>query len=101
FQFLSEEYPGYVNSQFNDAFIAELDSSTWTTSGSSITAPNNFAFDSSHNVVSVKSTGLQGMSAPNGAGTAFNGGTTYADNGFAPPGPAGGATVLLQASSQI
>ncbi len=63
FRFLSEEYPGYVATQFNDAFIAELDSSTWTTSGSTITAPNNFAFDTSNNVVSINSTGLGGMSA--------------------------------------
>jgi Big-like domain-containing protein len=105
FRFLSEEYPGYVGTQFNDAFIAELDSSTWTTSGSTISAPNNFAFDSSHNVVSVNSTGIGGMSAANGSGTAFNGGTIYsADLGFAPPngdGPAGGATVLLHASHQV
>src|SRR3954468_487069 len=94
FRFLSEEYPGYVGTNFNDAFIAELDSSTWTTAGSTITAPDNFAFDSSHKVVSVNSTGLGGMSAVNGAGTAFNGGTTYAANGFS-GGPAGGATVLL------
>jgi hypothetical protein len=105
FRFLSEEYPGYVGTEFNDAFIAELDSSTWTTSGSNIIAPNNFAFDSSHNVVSINSTGLGGMSAANGAGTAYDGGTIYsADLGFAPPngdGPAGGATVLLHASSPI
>jgi Bacterial Ig-like domain (group 1) len=105
FRFLSEEYPGYVATQFNDAFIAELDSSTWTTSGSTISAPNNFAFDSSNNVVSINSTGLGGMSAARGAGTAFDGGTTYsADLGFSPPngdGPAGGATVLLHASHQV
>jgi Bacterial Ig-like domain (group 1) len=71
FRFLSEEYPGYVATQFNDAFIAELDSSTWTTSGSTISAPNNFAFDSSNNVVSINSTGLGGMSAAGGAGTAL------------------------------
>ena len=104
FRFLSEEFPGYVATQFNDAFIAELDSSTWTTSGSTISAPNNFAFDTSHNVVSINSTGLGGMSAANGAGTAFNGGTTYSADGFSPPngdGPAGGATVLLHASHQV
>ena len=57
FRFLSEEFPGYVATQVKDAFIAELDSSTWTTSGSTISAPNNFAFDTSHNVVSINSTG--------------------------------------------
>ncbi len=34
FRFLSEEFPIYVGTSFNDAFIAELDNSTWTTSGS-------------------------------------------------------------------
>src|SRR5262249_39898155 len=100
FRFLSEEYPGYVNSTFNDAFVAELDSSTWKTSGSTISAPDNFAFDSSHNVISVNSTGIGGMSAANGIGTAFNGATTYGANGFPNPpngnGPAraGRASVL-------
>src|SRR5262249_38619849 len=104
FRFLSEEYPGYVNSTYNDAFVAELDSSTWTTSGSTISAPDNFAFDSSHNVVSINSTGIGGMSPANGAGPPFNGGTTYAANNLNPPrgnGPAGGATVLLHASHQV
>jgi uncharacterized repeat protein (TIGR01451 family) len=101
FKFLSEEYPGFVATAYNDAFIAELDSSTWTTSGSTISAPNNFAFDSSNNVVSVNSTGLGGMSAANGAGTAFNGTQSYAANGFLPPGNAGGATGLLHASTQV
>src|SRR5262245_12807915 len=53
FKFLSEEFPFYVGSQFNDAFIAELDTSNWTTSGSTISAPNNFAFDGNGDVVSI------------------------------------------------
>ncbi len=57
FQFLSEEWPTFVGSAFNDAFIAELDSSTWTTSGSNISAPNNFAFDPDGNVISINATG--------------------------------------------
>ncbi len=96
FRFLSEEYPVYVGSQFNDAFIAELDESTWTTSGSEINAPDNFAFDAEGNVVSINSTGIGGMTPENGGGTAFDGGT----------GPDGGdtngaATVRLAASSQV
>src|SRR6266480_4006126 len=43
FRFLSDEYPEYVGTAFNDAFVAELDQSTWTTSGSTIDAPRNFA----------------------------------------------------------
>lgn len=101
FKFLSEEYPGFVNTSFNDAFIAELDTSTWTTSGSTITAPNDFLVDSSHHVISVNSTGLGGMSAANGAGTAFNGTQSYNDNFFLPAGSAGGATSLLHAATQV
>lgn len=101
FAFLSEEYPGYVGTQYNDGFVAELDQSTWTTSGSNIIAPDDFAFDSSHNVVSVNSTGIGGFSAANGAGTAFNGTQSYNANGLPPPGNAGGATGLLHASTQV
>lgn len=101
FKFLSEEYPGFVGSIYNDAFIAELDDSTWTSNGSVISAPSNFAFDSSGNVVSINSTGIGGLSAANGAGTAFDGTQSYNLNGFAPPGNAGGATGVLRASTQV
>ncbi|MCA1678012.1 MAG: choice-of-anchor L domain-containing protein, partial [Actinobacteria bacterium] len=84
FAFYSEEYPEYVGSGFNDAFIAELDSSTWTTSGSTISAPNNFAFDSAGNVVSINSSGPTAMTAANAAGTTYD-----------------GATVLLKASTAV
>ena len=90
FKFLSEEYPNYVN-HFNDAFIAELDTSDWTTSGQTVTAPHNFAFDATGHVVSVNSTGLGGMTAAAGAGTAFDGGATTN----------GGATGLLGAATPI
>lgn len=75
FQFLSEEYPEYVNTSFNDAFIAELDNSTWTTSGSTISAPDNFAFDPSGDVISINSTGNTAMSAAAAAGTTYDGAT--------------------------
>ena len=64
-----------MGSQYNDAFIAELDSSTWTTSGSTISAPNNIAFDSAGNVVSVNAVGLGGFSAANATGTTYDGAT--------------------------
>ena len=57
FRFLSDEFPEFVGSSFNDAFIAELDTSDWTTSGSDITAPHNFAFDEAHNVISINAAG--------------------------------------------
>ena len=77
FKFLSEEFPEYVGQQFNDGFVAELDSTTWTanqtTNDATITAPNSFAKDSSGNVVSVNSTGIGGLSAANASGTVYDG----------------------------
>ncbi len=75
FAFYSEEFPEFVGSQFNDAFIAELDESTWTTSGSTITAPDNFAFDPDGNVISINSTGAASFSAESAAGTTYDGST--------------------------
>ncbi len=75
FQFYSEEFPEFVNTQFDDAFIAELDMSTWTTAGSVISAPNNFAFDPSGKVISINSSGNTSMTAANAAGTTYDGAT--------------------------
>lgn len=95
FRFLSEEFPRYVGSSFNDAFIAELDTSSWTTAGSTITAPNNFAFDTDGNVVSINSTGIGGMTPANGVGTAFDGGVPGGGD------TDGAATTLLSAATTI
>ncbi len=75
FRFLSEEFPEYVNSGFNDAFIAELDSSTWSTSGSTISAGGNFAFDTSNNVISINAAGASSMTSGEAAGTTYDGAT--------------------------
>jgi hypothetical protein len=75
FKFFSEEFPEFVGTQFNDAFIAELDASTWTTAGSVIAAPNNFAFDNAGQVVSINSSGALTMNAANAAGTTYDGAT--------------------------
>jgi hypothetical protein len=83
FRFLSEEYPTRLGSAFNDAFIAELDSTPWMTSGPSgsvISAPNNFAALPNGQPVTINSTGLATMSPAEAAGT-----------------PYGAATVLLHA----
>src|SRR5215207_733113 len=89
FRFLSDEFPDFVNTSYNDAFIAELDTTTWTTAGSVITAPNNFAFDPSHDVISINSTGNTAMTHAATAGTGYD---TTTD---------GGATPLLHASKVV
>jgi uncharacterized repeat protein (TIGR01451 family)/uncharacterized repeat protein (TIGR02543 family) len=75
FRFLSDEFPEFLGSPFNDAFIAELDTSDWTTSGSAITAPHNFAFDPGHNEISINAAGAASMSAANASGTTYDGAT--------------------------
>ena len=75
FRFLSEEFPEFVGSSYNDAFIAELDTSNWSTSGSTISAPNNFAFDPSGNPITINSTGVTHMTAAEAAGTVYDGAT--------------------------
>jgi len=73
FQFLSREYPTYVGSSFNDAFIAELDAQTWSVGfGGAIAAPDNYAVDGSGNPVTINSAT---MTAANAAGTPYGGGT--------------------------
>lgn len=75
FRFLSEEFPEYVGSSFNDVFLVELDRSTWTATGSSIDAPDNIAFDASGSVISVNSAGVTSMTAGEAEGTTFDGAT--------------------------
>jgi hypothetical protein len=105
FQFLSEEYPDFVGTAYNDAFIAELDTSDWTTSGSTIAAPHNFAFDAAGNVISINS--VVGLGPANGTGTAFNnndgddveGGATYFLSARTPVDP-GAHTLFLSIFDQ-
>ena len=75
FRFLSDEYPEYVGTRYNDAFIAELDHSTWTTNGSEIEAPDNFAFDPNGNPITINAAGVTSMTAENAAGTTYDGAT--------------------------
>lgn len=78
FRFLSEEFPEFVNSGFNDGFVAELDpgeGQEWSVSEGVISAPDNFAFDSQGNVVSINSSGVASMSAEEAIGTTYDGAT--------------------------
>lgn len=75
FRFFSEEFPEYVGSSFNDGFVAELDTLTWRTSGSTITAPGNFAFDPLGKVISINATGDTSMNRDLAAGTTYDGAT--------------------------
>ncbi len=75
FRFLSDEYSEYVGSAYNDAFVLEVDQSTWTTSGSSISAPNNIAFDPEGNPISINAAGVTSMRAEYAAGTTYDGAT--------------------------
>jgi hypothetical protein len=76
YRFLSEEYPEFIDSEFNDAFIAEIGPTTWSTSGSVVTGKeNDFALDPNGNAVTIKSTGPTSMSPAEAVGTPFGGAT--------------------------
>ncbi len=53
--FYSEEFPEYVGSVFNDAYLAELDRNDWsyTFATNTVTAPGNFAFDTNGKQLTV------------------------------------------------
>ena len=73
FRFFSEEFPEYVGSQFNDAFLAEIGTSSFQIVGNQVVAPNNFAFDSEENVISVNT--VFGVTAGAASGTTYDGAT--------------------------
>jgi hypothetical protein len=74
FRFLSEEFPEYVNAGFNDAFVAQLNTHSLNVTGSTIDAPGDFAAGPGDRV-SVDNQGPSGMSAPEAAGTTYDGAT--------------------------
>jgi hypothetical protein len=78
FRFLSEEFPEFVESEFNDAFIAELGGTTWTSRSNedpTIDAPRNFAKDPGGRNISINQAGAFTVSAANAKGTTYDGAT--------------------------
>jgi hypothetical protein len=78
FRYLTEEFPEFVASEFNDAFIAETNSTTWTTASNEdprINAPDNFAQTEGGRLISVNATGPVALSRANAKGTIYDGAT--------------------------
>ena len=78
FRFLSEEFPEFVNAGFNDAFIAELRNSNWSTDAGAITAPNNFAFDAANNPITIDSVGETAVAPYRAVATTYDSATRIA-----------------------
>jgi uncharacterized repeat protein (TIGR01451 family) len=76
FAFYSEEFPDWINTDFNDAFVAEIGAAPFSSqldvSSGNIVAPSNFALDPNGDVISVNSAFGFDPSNPNP-----NTGTTY------------------------
>ena len=78
FRFLTDEEPG---AEFNDGFIAELDTDDWSivpatdTEPSTIDAPHNFAFDANGDVISVNSPGSASLTPEGATNTGLANGT--------------------------
>ena len=78
FRFLSEEYNEFIDTDFNDAFVAELDRSTWSGSGTQsaiVEAPRNFAFARSNRLITVNSTGDFNVTNSRARGTTYDAAT--------------------------
>ena len=83
FRFYSEEFPEFVGSLYNDAFIAELDANSWALSPTpvgaggldNVIAPNNFAFDTRGNPITINSIGDTSVAPSFASGTTYDAAT--------------------------
>jgi hypothetical protein len=75
YRFLSDEFPEFVNTQYNDAFIAQVDRFDWSTSGSEILKPGDFATNAGGKPVSVNGVGPTAVTEAEAAGTTYDAAT--------------------------
>jgi hypothetical protein len=79
FKFLSDEYPEWVDSEYSDAFLAEVrHSPSWKASGNqdpTITAPDNFATTRDGKLISINGTGVARVSRAAAKGTTYDAAT--------------------------
>lgn len=79
FRFLTEEYPEFVGSDFNDAFLIERYGTGWSagdaTNDPHITSTLNFAQDTQGNIISVNAAGDSTVTAGRAKGTTYDGAT--------------------------
>jgi hypothetical protein len=75
YRFLSDEFPEFVNTQYNDAFIAQVDRFDWSTSGSEILKPGDFATNAGGKPVSVNGVGPTSVTEAEAAGTTYDAAT--------------------------
>ena len=74
YRFLSEEFPEFVGDIYNDALIAEVDTSDWTTTASAISSPRDFAANTGA-PVSVNGVGPTAVSPGESVGTTYDAAT--------------------------
>lgn len=85
-KFFSEEFPEWVGSQYNDAFLIEQGSSNFTINGPNIYAPNNQAHYYGR-LITVNGVGPIGVTRANAYGTTYDGATNMlSTSGPVPPG---------------